>query len=84
MLLTVATTITIFMLWKVVPVFEKMYGAMGVKLPAATLVIVNASKFIADPTNIMKIVGIIIIIRVTYNFLYKNVEGFRHVMHKRF
>ena len=84
MLLTVATTITIFMLWKVVPVFEKMYGAMGVKLPAATLVIVNASRFIADPGNILKIIGIIIIIRVSYNFMYKNIEGFRHVMHKRF
>jgi type IV pilus assembly protein PilC len=84
MLLTVATVITIFMLWKVVPVFEKMYGAMGVKLPAATLVIVNASQFIANPTNIMKIVGTIIIIRVLYNFMYKNIEGFRHVMHKRF
>ena len=84
MLLTVATTITIFMLWKVVPVFEKMYGSMGVKLPGATLVIVNASRFIADPANIMKIIGIIIIIRVTYNFMYKNIEGFRHTMHKRF
>ena len=84
MLLTVATVITIFMLWKVVPVFEKMYGSMGVQLPAATLVIVNASRFIANPANIMKIVGIIIIIRVSYNFMYKNIEGFRHVMHKRF
>ena len=84
MLLTVATTITIFMLWKVVPVFEKMYSAMGVKLPAATLVIVDASKFIADPGNIFKIIGIIIVIRVSYNFMYKNIEGFRHVMHKRF
>ena len=70
MLLTVATTITIFMLWKVVPVFEKCME-QWCKVAAATLVIVNASKFIADPTNIMKIVGIIIIIRVTYNFLYK-------------
>jgi len=84
MLLTVATTITIFMLWKVVPVFEKMYSAMGVQLPGATLVIVNASQFIANPTNIMKIIGTIIIIRVLYNFMYKNIEGFRHVMHKRF
>ena len=84
MLLTVATTITVFMLWKVVPVFEKMYTAMGVKLPAATLVIVDASRFIADPTNIMKIIGSIIIIRVLYNFMYKNIEGFRHVMHKDF
>ena len=23
-------------------------------------------------------------IRLSYNFLYKNIEGFRHVMHKRF
>ena len=59
MLLTVATTITIFMLWKVVPVFEKMYSAMGVKLPAATLVIVDASKFIADPGNIFKIIALL-------------------------
>ena len=84
MLLTVASVITIFMLWKVVPVFEKMYGAMGVKLPAATLVIVNASRYIADPANILRIVLIIVVIRVSYGFLYKNVEGFRHVMHKRF
>ena len=84
MLLTVATTITIFMLWKVVPVFEKMYASMGVKLPGATLVIVNASQFIANPVNLLKIVGTIFIIRFLYNFLYKNIEGFRHVMHKRF
>ena len=84
MLLTVATVITIFMLWKVVPVFEKMYGSMGVQLPGATLIIVNASRFIADPTNIMKILGIIIIIRFSYSFMYRNIEGFRHFMHKRF
>ena len=84
MLLTVATTITIFMLWKVVPVFEKMYGAMGVNFQQQLLVIVNASRFIADPGNIFKIIGIIIVIRVSYNFMYKNIEGFRHVMHKRF
>ena len=60
-----------------------MYSAMGVKLPAATLVIVDASKFIADPGNIFKIIAIIVVIRVLYN-LYKNIESFRHVMHKRF
>ncbi len=84
MLLTVATTITIFMLWKVVPIFEKMYGAMGVKLPGATLVIVNASKFIADGSNILKILLTIFIIRFVYKFLNKNLESFRHLMHKRF
>ena len=84
MLLTVATTITFFMLWKVVPIFEKMYGAMGVKLPGATLVIVNASKFIADGSNILKILLTIFIIRFVYKFLNKNLESFRHLMHKRF
>ena len=84
MLLTVATTITFFMLWKVVPIFERMYGAMGVKLPGATLVIVNASKFIADGSNILKILLTIFIIRFVYKFLNKNLESFRHLMHKRF
>lgn len=84
MLLTVATTITIFMLWKVVPVFEKMYASMGVKLPAATLVIVDASRFIADGGNMLKVLLTIFIIRFIYNFLFKNIESFRHIMHKRF
>jgi len=84
MLLTVATTITIFMLWKVVPIFEKMYVAMGVKLPGATLVIVDASRFIADGGNILKIFLTIFLIRFIYKFLMKNLESFRHLMHKRF
>jgi len=84
MLLTVATTITIFMLWKVVPVFEKMYANMGVKLPGPTLIIVDASRFIADGGNIMRIAITIFVVRFIYKFLYNNIEGFRHMMHKRF
>jgi type IV pilus assembly protein PilC len=84
MLLTVATTITIFMLWKVVPVFEKMYANMGVKLPGPTLIIVDASRFIADGGNIMRIAITIFVFRFIYKFLYNNIEGFRHMMHKRF
>jgi type IV pilus assembly protein PilC len=84
MLLTVATTITIFMLWKVVPVFEKMYASMGVKLPAATLVIVDASRFIADGGNMLKIILSFLVIKFVYNYLFKNIESFRHFMHKRF
>lgn len=84
MLLTVATTITIFMLWKVVPVFEKMYASMGVKLPAATLVIVDASRFIADGGNMLRVLLSIIAIRFVYKFLYNNIESYRHMMHKRF
>ena len=84
MLFTVATTITIFMLWKVVPVFEKMYASMGVKLPGPTLIIVDASRFIADGGNILKIALTIFAIRTFFKFLYKNSEGFRFKIHKTF
>ena len=84
MLFTVAITITIFMLWKVVPVFEKMYAGMGVKLPAATLIIVDASRFIADGGNILRIILTIIAIRFIFKFVYNNSEAFRHRMHKLF
>lgn len=84
MLFTVATTITIFMLWKVVPVFEKMYASMGVKLPGPTLIIVDASRFIADGGNILKIILTIVAIRFIFKFIYTNSEGFKHWVHQKF
>ena len=84
MLMTVATVITIFMLWKVVPVFEKMYANMGVKLPGPTLIIVNASRFIADGENLMRIAITIFVVRFIYKFMYNNIESFRHMMQRRF
>ena len=84
MLFTVATTITIFMLWKVVPVFEKMYASMGVQLPGPTLIIVDASRFIADGGNILRIILTIVAIRFIFKFVYTNSEGFRHWIHQKF
>ena len=42
---SVAITVTVFMLIKVVPVFAKMYEGMGVALPTPTAVILKASEF---------------------------------------
>ena len=42
---TVAITVMVFMLIKVVPVFAQMYEGMGVALPTSTAVIMNASNF---------------------------------------
>ena len=41
--------VTTFMLIKVVPIFQKMYGDMGAKLPAPTQVVINISEFCKDP-----------------------------------
>ena len=46
--------------------------------------IVDASRFIADGGNILKIFLTIFLIRFIYKFLMKNLESFRHLMHKRF
>tara|TARA_B100001013_G_scaffold102690_1_gene58295 strand:+ start:859 stop:1554 length:696 start_codon:yes stop_codon:yes gene_type:complete len=43
---TVAITVMVFMLVKVVPVFAEMYEGMGVPLPTPTAVIMTASNFI--------------------------------------
>ena len=42
---TVAMTVMVFMLIKVVPVFAKMYEGMGIPLPAPTAAIMAASNF---------------------------------------
>ena len=42
---TVAITVMVFMLVKVVPIFAEMYEGMGVALPTPTQVIMNASNF---------------------------------------
>jgi type IV pilus assembly protein PilC len=81
-LFTVATLITAFMLWKVVPVFEKMYGSMGVKLPAATSFIISASRFISSGPNILVMIAFFIGIRFAFKYLMKNMEPFRFAVHK--
>ena len=43
---TVAITVMVFMLIKVVPVFAKMYDGMGIELPAATATIMGMSDFL--------------------------------------
>jgi len=81
-LFTVATLITSFMLWKVVPVFEKMYGSMGVKLPASTAFIISASRFISSGPNVLALIAIFFGIRFGFKYLMKNVEPFRFAVHK--
>ena len=50
---TVAITVMVFMLIKVVPVFAKMYDGMGIALPGATAGILAASNFMRGTGGLM-------------------------------
>ena len=52
----VAGGITVFMLLKVVPIFEEMYGGMGVPLPGLTKMIISASNFVSSMAGLMSLV----------------------------
>tara|TARA_B100000686_G_C16764612_1_gene960942 strand:+ start:73 stop:1329 length:1257 start_codon:yes stop_codon:yes gene_type:complete len=52
----VAGGITVFMLIKVVPIFEEMYGGMGVPLPGLTKSIITASNFIQSTAGLMSFI----------------------------
>tara|TARA_B110000971_G_scaffold221988_1_gene272277 strand:+ start:6615 stop:7862 length:1248 start_codon:yes stop_codon:yes gene_type:complete len=59
-LLTVASLVTIVMLVKVVPVFQEIYGSMGVELPDATQKIIAASEFMQGRGGAMTLLTIIL------------------------
>ena len=60
---TVAITVMVFMLIKVVPVFAEMYSGMGVPLPTPTAVILNASNFMRGSGGLT--LGIVVAITYT-------------------
>ena len=62
----VAGGITVFMLIKVVPIFEEMYGGMGVPLPGLTKLIISASNFVQSMAGL-----ITFILLVAFYYLFK-------------
>ena len=54
---SVAITVSVFMLIKVVPVFAKMYDGMGIKLPAATATIMAMSDFLRGTGGMVLLFG---------------------------
>ena len=56
---TVAITVMVFMLVKVVPVFAKMYEGMGIPLPTPTAVIMAASNFMRGTGGLTLLILII-------------------------
>jgi type IV pilus assembly protein PilC len=69
------------MLVKVVPVFQEIYGSMGVGLPGSTQTIVNISEFLRDPGRGGMLVLLIITIIVSISFLVKRSYKAKKLLH---
>lgn len=78
-ILSVALVVTVFMIWKVVPVFANMYGGMGVELPGPTKFLIAANEFITGYGGITSL-GIFISILGLNSYLFKNNAGYKSFM----
>jgi type IV pilus assembly protein PilC len=79
---TVAITVMVFMLIKVVPVFAEMYEGMGVALPTPTAVILNASNFMRGAGGLT--LGIIAIISfVIFKYTTTKIPKIRYKWHQQ-
>tara|TARA_B100001029_G_scaffold133085_1_gene111973 strand:- start:285 stop:983 length:699 start_codon:yes stop_codon:yes gene_type:complete len=79
---SVAVTVSVFMLVKVVPVFAKMYDGMGVALPTPTAVIMNMSNFLRGPGG-MTLLIIAIIIFAIFKYTTTKIPTIRYKWHQR-
>ena len=79
---TVAITVMVFMLIKVVPVFAEMYEGMGVALPTPTAVIMTASNFMRGSGGL--ILGIVtIMLFVIFKYTTTKIPAIRYKWHQR-
>ena len=78
---SVAITVMVFMLIKVVPVFAKMYEGMGVALPTPTQVIMNASNFMRGSGGAILAI-IVIIIFIIFKYTTAKIPAVRYKWHK--
>ena len=79
---TVAITVSVFMLIKVVPVFAKMYDGMGIELPGSTAAIMGMSDFLRG-TGGQILLLILIIFFVAFRYLTTKNEKIKYLWHKQ-
>src|SRR5690348_5713650 len=63
--LTVAASVIILLLWKVVPIFATLFAGLGVSLPLPTRIVIGASNFIGSYFGLMILVGVVVAIFAT-------------------
>ena len=79
---SVAITVSVFMLIKVVPVFAKMYDGMGIELPGSTAAIMGMSDFLRG-TGGQILLLILIIFFVAFRYLTTKNEKIKYLWHKQ-
>lgn len=79
---TIAITVTVFMLIKVVPVFAKMYDGMGVPLPGVTASIMSASAFLSGTGGLVSAI-ILVTSFVTFKYLTTKNESIQFKWHAK-
>ncbi|MFI5096343.1 MAG: type II secretion system F family protein [Candidatus Acidiferrales bacterium] len=55
--LTIAVSVIILLLWKVVPVFANLFAGMGVDLPLPTKIVIATSHFVGSVYGLLIVVG---------------------------
>ena len=79
---TVAITVMVFMLVKVVPIFAEMYEGMGVGLPTPTQVIMNASNYMRGTGGMVLLLTTVIGL-IVFRYLTTKVPAIRYKWHGR-
>ena len=79
---TVAITVMVFMLVKVVPVFAEMYEGMGVALPTPTAVIMTASNFMRGTGGLMTGLTAAILFAI-FKYTTTKIPAIRYKWHQR-
>ena len=79
---TVAITVMVFMLVKVVPIFAEMYEGMGVALPTPTAVIMTGSNFMRGSGGLTLLI-VLIVSFVVFKYLTTKVPAIRYKWHQR-
>jgi type IV pilus assembly protein PilC len=60
--LTIAASVIILLLWKVVPVFANLFAGMGVDLPLPTKIVIATSHFVGSIFGLLIVVGVVAMI----------------------
>ena len=79
---TVAITVMVFMLVKVVPIFAEMYEGMGVALPTPTAVIMTGSNFMRGSGGLTLLI-VLIVSFVVFKYLTSKNEKIKYAWHKQ-